>query len=153
SGTVDEDGLNKGSPGDAYGDGNGHGAIAASGSLAQLISFGADGQQSGTFSASFTDSHHHNQTVTDTIADGFQFVGAGAAGTWLAGLNLNSHGQAINFAVISPSTSTDGHDVSDILTLTAWTNGGQTHGGHQVFTLTLDVSTGAWTFTLINPID
>src|SRR5262249_15564436 len=38
-------------------------------------------------------------------------------------------------------------------TLTAWTNGGPLGLGHEVFTLTLNVSTGAWTFHLVNPID
>jgi len=154
SGSVDEGGLSSGSTGDLYGSGNDHGfAITTSGSLSPLVSFGADGPQDIRVTATFVDSHGHTHFVTDTIADGFQFVSASAAGSWLNGLGLTSHGQAIDFATLSqPTVTTDGVNDSETQTLTAWTTGGPGHG-HEVFTLTLDVSTGAWTFTLINPID
>src|SRR5262249_2954014 len=146
--------LSSGSTGDLYGSGNDHGfAITTSGSLSPLVSFGADGPQDIRVTATFVDSHGHTHFVTDTIADGFQFVSASAAGSWLNGLGLTSHGQAIDFATLSqPTVTTDGVNDSETQTLTAWTTGGPGHG-HEVFTLTLDVSTGAWTFTLINPID
>ena len=158
SGTVNEGGLTSGSTGDLYGAGNEHSsAVVASGSLANLVAFGADGPQSGTFSATFIDHFGHHDPVSATIADGFQLVGATAAGTWLGGLSLTSHNQAINFATVTSATSSsNGSTVSDVETLTAWTNGGPSGpngGGHEVFTLTLDVTTGAWTFDLINPID
>ena len=156
SGAVDEGGLRFGLPiltaGDFFGNGNDHGATSATGSLANLVSFGADGPQSGTFSAT-TGSFFHHTTVSETIADGFQIVGQSAASVWLKSLGLSSHDQAINFATVTSTTSTDGTHVTDVETLTAWTNGGLFAGGHEVFTLALNVSTGAWTFTLINPID
>src|SRR3984957_19135813 len=163
SGLVDEGGLQQlenyyfyQSGTDLYGQGNDpHSPTVVSGSLANLVSFGADGAHTDTFSASFGD-FHHQTTVTQTIADGFQLVGQSAAGSWVAGLAQTSHGQAINFATITSSTSTNGTTVTDTETLTAWTDGGPNGpdgGGHEVFTLALDVTTGAWTFTLLNPLD
>src|SRR5262249_23700989 len=59
-----------------------------------------------------------------------------AAGTWLTSLGLSSHGFLIDHATIA----------GGVLTAFASDN-------HQVFTLSLNGTTGAWTFTLINPID
>jgi T1SS-143 domain-containing protein len=154
TGAVDEGALNFGLPiltaGDFFGSGNDHGltTATASGTLVKVVSFGADGPQSGTFGASF-----HHTTVTQTIADGYQIVGQTAANAWLSGLGLTSHGQDIDFATITSSNSTNGTTVSHVETLTAWTNGGPLHLGHEAFTLTLDVTTGAWTFKLVNPIE
>ncbi|HLX13774.1 MAG TPA: DUF5801 repeats-in-toxin domain-containing protein, partial [Bradyrhizobium sp.] len=67
---------------------------------------------------------------------GFTFVTAAAASSWLSGLGLTSHGFAVDTATISSNT------------LTALDS-----NGDHVFTLTLNSTTGAWTFTLLNPID
>src|SRR6201999_2599038 len=121
TGATDEGGLRFGIPiltaGDFFGSGNDHGATTASGSLAGLVSFGADGPQSATVSV--TTGIFHHTTTTQTIADGFQFVSESAAATWLTSLNLTSHGQAINFADIDTSKSTDGTTVTETETLTA----------------------------------
>ena len=155
SGAIDEGKLTSGSLGDQFGSGNDHGSsgsTSATGSLASLVSFGADGPQSATVTGTFSDrfgTHH----VTDTIADGFQFVSGTAAGSWLGSLDLSSHGQTINSATITTSITANGNTDTETETLTASTSGTGGAGGHEVFTLTLDVTTGAWTFQLINPID
>ncbi len=141
TGTVDEGGLTQVSSGfdhdhdrgtDLYGNGNDRGApTAVSGTLFGLVSFGADGPD-GKGGASITGG--------DTGA--FQFVSSSAASSWLTHLDLTSHGSAIDAATISISNG--------IETLTASTTG---LGAHEVFTLSLNEATGAWTFTLINPID
>src|SRR5262249_8546666 len=122
---------------------------AANGSISSLVAFGADGAHTDTFTGT-TGSIFHPHTVTQTIADGFQLVSATAAATWLAGLGLTSHHEAIDFATVASATSVSNGTVVETETLTAWTDCGD---GHAVFTLTLDETTGAWTFTLLNPID
>ncbi len=133
TGTVFEAGLTSGT--DSYGSGTqaGHQAdpVSKTGLLASLVSFGADGPD-GKGGASITGG--------DTGA--FQFVSSSAASSWLTHLDLTSHGSAIDAATISISNG--------IETLTASTTG---LGAHEVFTLSLNEATGAWTFTLINPID
>ncbi len=133
TGTVFEAGLTSGT--DSYGSGTqaGHQAdpVSKTGSLASLVSFGADGPD-GKGGASITGG--------DTGA--FQFVSQAKADTWLQGLDLTSHGLSVDAATISISNG--------IETLTASTTG---LGAHEVFTLSLNEATGDWTFTLINPID
>ena len=73
----------------------------------------------------------------------FQFVAN--ASTVLAGLHLNSHGVSVSDAEI---TTTPGSGT----TLAAWTTGGPSGGGTEVFTLTLD-DNGSWSVTLLAPID
>jgi T1SS-143 domain-containing protein len=128
AGVVDEGGLTSGAVGDRFGSGNDQGAASASGSLADLVSFGADGAATVTAGA--------------TIASGgFQIDAANAQGV-IAGLGLMSHGSVVN----AVSVTVD-HGVA---TLTAGTSG---PSAHEVFQLTLDEGTGAWTFTLVNPLD
>ena len=119
SATVDEGGLTSGAPGDLYGTGNDAGAeTSASVSLSGSVQFGADGP----------------------AATPFQFVDHATADTWLSGLNLTSHGQAVDFAQIVGSE------------LIAWTGGGPTDpNAHEVFSVTLSGSD--YTFQLINPFD
>ena len=152
--SVDEGGLGQvglfGSGTDLFGSGNDHGsATTASGSLASLVRFGADGAHMDSASVT-TGSLFHPITTTQTIADGFQFVSPTAANAWLTSLGLTSHGQAIDFAEIHPTTALNNGTVSEIETLTAFTDGGF---GQPVFTLSLNVTTGAWSFQLINPLD
>ena len=129
TGSVDEGGLTSGTPGDLYGTGNDPGfATTATGSLATLVAFGADGPDGS------------GGAVVNGSTGAFQFVTTSAASTWLAGLDLTSHGSALNTASIAT--------LSGVETLTA-----SAADGHEVFTLALNESTGAWTFTLINPLD
>ena len=116
TGSVDEGGLTGiASPGDLYGNGNDSGAsLVATGTLTGNVHFGADGPAAG---------------------GGFSLVSASAAATWLTGLNLTSHGFAVDQASISGTT------------LTAMDSHGDT-----VFTLTVTAA-GAYTFTLVNPLD
>ena len=120
SATVDEGGLTASSPGDLFGTGNDPGAAtSATISLSGSVQFGADGPASTPF-----------QFVSHTTAD-----------NWLTGLNLTSHGQAVDFAAISANV------------LTAWTGGGPTDPhAHEVFSVTLN-SNGSYTFDLVNPLD
>jgi T1SS-143 domain-containing protein len=116
--------------GDLYGGGNDPGSPAVSGSLATLVSLGADGPA--------LDGNGNKV--------GFQFaVTDGSAHDF----GVQSHGQEVDFVTLS-GTSIAPAGVSQ--TLTAWTSGGPGFGGHQVFTLTLN-GDGTYTFTLINPID
>src|SRR5262249_19359347 len=93
-GAVDEGGLDGSSHGgDLYGSGNDHGlAVTATGPLSGLVSFGADGPDTGTVKTS-----GNNHAV---VAEGFQLVSEHTAENWLASLNgghgLTSHGQAID---------------------------------------------------------
>jgi T1SS-143 domain-containing protein len=138
-GVVDEGALNgTASPGDLFGSGNEHdasfhSAASLSGSLAALVSFGADGAAA-------------NIVGSTSQAKGFQFaVANGDTHDFL----VQSHGQEVNFVTIANNApGADG--VSQ--TLTAWTNGGPAEGGHEVFTLQLN-GDGHYTFTLINPLD
>ena len=115
--TVNEGGLT--SPPDSHGTGNEPSsateASATAGSLQSLVQFGADGAN----------------------ATAFQFVSATAAGTFLAGQNLTSHGFLINGATIDTTTHT--------LTAT------DSNGDH-VFTLTVN-GDGSWAFNLLEPLD
>ncbi|HUI96011.1 MAG TPA: hypothetical protein VLX44_09685, partial [Xanthobacteraceae bacterium] len=118
--------LGSGTPGDLFGSGSGGGTTTVSGDLNTLVAFGADGPDF--------------DLVTQTY-DGFQLVSQANATSWLHGLNLTSHGQAIDFVEISGDT------------MTAWTGGGPgDQGAHEVFSFTLN-GDGTFSFTLINPLD
>ena len=102
------------------------------------------GNEPGSATA-FTGTAGALDTLVHFGADGpnatpFQFVSN--AGTVLANLHLESHGAAVNFAAVTTDATGT--------TLAAYTGGAAT--GTEVFTLTLD-DTGAWTFTLLAPID
>src|SRR5262249_19149455 len=68
---------------------------------------------------------------------GFSFVSQAAATTFIAGLGLTSHNIAVDHATINAAGTL----------LTALDN-----QNHTIFTLNL-TSAGAWTFTLVNPLD
>ncbi len=127
-GIVDEGGLTSGTIGDRFGSGNDHGATTASGSLASIVSFGADGPAA-------------VDTTATVASGGFQLDAANAQGV-ISNLHLMSHGDLVDVVSVNFGNG--------IATLTASTGG---ELGHEVFQLTLDESTGAWTFTLVNPLD
>ena len=87
------------------------------GSLLALVSFGTGGPN----------------------AAPFQFVAPSAANAWLKGLDLTSHGAAIDTATINGTT------------LIASTDPAQ-GTPHEVFSLTINAN-GSWTFTLLAPLD
>src|SRR5262249_45221224 len=68
---------------------------------------------------------------------GFSFVSQAAATAWLVTLGLTSHGIPVDHATINGAGTL----------LTALD-----HSGDTIFTLSL-TSAGAWTFTLVNPLD
>ncbi len=110
-GSVEEAALaGVASPGDLYGSGHdpGHqqGLAVASGSLADLVRFGAAGP-------AVAGSAH-------PVADGFQF----AVATGGHDFGLSSHGAAVDYLTVTGQPGSE--------TLTAWTGGGS---GHEVFTL------------------
>ncbi len=127
-GIVDEGGLTSGTIGDRFGSGNDHGATSASGSLASIVSFGADGPAAVNTNAA-------------VASGGFQ-IDAANAQSLISGLGLKSHGDAVDHVDVTFANG--------VATLTASTSG---QSGHEVFQLTLDEGTGAWTFTLVNPLD
>jgi T1SS-143 domain-containing protein len=114
AGSVDEGGLNV--PALQLVGNDPGAATVATGSLAPLVHFGADGPSA---AGGFT-------LVPQTDGDATSFVN---------GLHLSSLGSAVDHATLSGNT----------LTATA-------HDGHNVFTLTVN-GDGAWTFTLLAPLD
>src|SRR4029077_15430473 len=95
-----------------------------------LVDFGADGPA--------LDQNGGNSSFRFAVADGSTVP-----------FGVTSPGQDVNFCTLSETTG-GAHGPEQ--TLTAWTNGGADHGGHAVFTLTLD-GDGNYKFTLINPLD
>ncbi|MEA2997247.1 MAG: hypothetical protein QOG74_2796, partial [Alphaproteobacteria bacterium] len=136
SGSVDEGALTLAATiGDLFGTGNGPvGAVkVVSGSLSDLVSFGADGPDGLVVGSSLA-------------AAGFQFaVASGESHDF----GILSHGEEVDFVTVADGPAGP-HGVSQ--TLTAWTNGGPAGQGHAVFTLVLD-GDGTYVFTLVNPLD
>ncbi|HLH89327.1 MAG TPA: VCBS domain-containing protein [Xanthobacteraceae bacterium] len=134
AGSVEEAALaGMASPGDLFGRGNdpgrANGLAVVSGSLADLVSFGADGPAIASVPS--------DKGAAHWVADGFQLAVASGAHDF----GLTSHGAAVDYLVVT------GQPGSEMLT--AWTGGGS---GHEVFTLQL-AGDGSYTFTLINPLD
>src|SRR5579883_718221 len=148
SGSVEEGALfhaADGAFGDLYGDGNAHfqdGSTATiSGTLAGLVSFGADGPASASGEEPASLVNREGKQVGFLVPDGFQF----AVTTGAHDFGVTSHGQEVNYIEVTGS----GGPFEE---LTAWTNGGPSNGGHEAFTLFLEGS-GFYQFTLINPLD
>jgi T1SS-143 domain-containing protein len=126
-GIVDEGGLTTPFVGNDPGT-----AAVASGSIAGLVSFGADGP-------AVVAGHPE-------VVNGFQFVADAQA--VLAAMDLSSHGSVIDhLTVTSNGTVLDGSTLTTSTTLEAFA-----HDGHEAFSLTLD-GDGTWQFQLAAPLD